>query len=392
MPPLRFVQFSDVHLDSTIAGALNLPANKITVLQQDICTALARACALASEIRADLVLVPGDLFDFETVRPETAAYAADLFRSISPTPVFIAPGNHDSLWPGSPYTDPGGPHWPDNVHIFKSTHFSTVALPEIGCSITGIGHAHRGVTDRLPPEPVGERMRTSFLLFHGSREAFLPGGKETVIPFTDEELLAQGFTYAAIGHYHSLARICGPDGSVRGAYSGCLQGRDTGECGEKCALIGEVAPDGRVNLEIREVAERRVLNVEVDVTGARDNDTLIRKIEALTAAAGARQQDLVCLSMYGSAASTLDIDALAPLIPGDYFHLHVNTSRVTPDYDLEALAADSAAPSLKSAFVRRMMEMSENCESDERRQMLRDAIYYGLYALDGRRLEPRDAD
>ena len=390
---MRFVQFSDVHLDSSIGGALGLPADKRAVLRGDIAASLARACALASECRADLALVPGDLFDYESVTPETASIAANMFASIAPTRVFISPGNHDSLCPGSPYIDPSGFQWPGNVHIFTESNFRTVSMHELGCSVTGIAHAHAGVRDRMLAERIpGERGDVSILLFHGSREAFAPAGKETVIPFSDSELLAQGFTYAAVGHYHSPAYIRDGSGNVKGAYSGCVQGRDTGETGDKVALVGEIAPDGTVILESREVAERRVVSVEVDVTGIRDAAGLQAKVEAVQAASGARPRDIVSVALCGAAASTLEIDTDRIEKAGRFFHTCVNAARVVPDYDLQALARESAAPSLKSAFVRRMLEMIDGAPDEREQAALRDAVYYGLYALDGRKLEPRDVD
>ncbi|MCX6345272.1 MAG: metallophosphoesterase [Armatimonadetes bacterium] len=390
---MRFVQFADVHLDSSIGGALNLPADKKAILQEDLKAALARACALAGETRADMALIPGDLFDYESVRPETAAFAADLFRAIAPIPVFITPGNHDNLWPGSPYTDPNGAKWPDNVHIFTDSCFKTIALAELDCTVTGIAHAHRGVTERALATPIPcEKRKHNILLFHGSRDGYAPPGKETVIPFSDAELISQGFSYAAIGHYHSQCQIIDAQGNIRGAYSGCLQGRGVDETGEKCVLVGEIDADGRVILEKREVAQRQIIGIEVDVTGAADNAALLGKLEAMLAASGARQCDIVSISLYGSAASTLKIDTSAVELSDRFFHVHVSAGRVEPDYDLEALAMESAASSLKSDFVRRMLELSELAKDESERKTLHDAVYYGLYALDGRKLEPRDAD
>lgn len=390
---MRFVQFSDVHLDSSIGGALNLPADKRAILRRDIATSLARACALVGEYRADVVLVPGDLFDYESVTPETASLAADMFASIAPTPVFISPGNHDSLCPASPYIDPSGFRWPENVRIFTDSSFQTIEIPESGCSVTGMAHAHAGITDRLLAQPIARgQAGVSILLFHGSRDGFIPAAQETVIPFSDAELLAQGFTYTAVGHYHSPAYILDGSGSIKAAYSGCIQGRDTGESGERVALVGEITPDGRVEIEKREVAERRIVTVDVDVTGTKDLFGLVAKVEAVQAASGARPQDIVSVSLYGAAASTLDLDPEKIERSGQYFHTSVNAGRVVPDYDLQAIARDSAAPSLKSSFVRRMMEMIENAPDERDRLALRDAVYYGLYALDGRKLEPRDVD
>ena len=87
----------------------------------------------------------------------------------------------------------------------------------------------------------------------------------------------------------------------------------------------------------------------------------------------------------------MEIDASAWQSRQPYHESILNTSGVVPDYDLDAMSRDSAASSLRSTFVRKMLARQESADDEERR-MLRDAIYYGLYALDGRRLEPRDAD
>lgn len=391
MPAMRFVQFADVHLDSHIGGAIDLPADKRSVVRQDIRTALSRACDLAREHRADLVLIPGDLFDHESLLPDASAFLVDTFRSISPIRVFITPGNHDSLRPGSPYLPRLGAQWPENVHVFTSSEFETIDLDDIGCSVTGIAHAHRGITDRLFAQSVNVgRLPISILLFHGSRDGYKPTEKATVIPFSDAELLAQGFTYAAVGHYHGLALVQDADGTVRAAYSGCLQGRGLDETGEKFAIVGEIDLDGRVVVDKVEVAPRRVICVEANVTGAADNAGVLARVDDSLSASCARECDLVNVLLSGilPLSATLDMSRLEPA--RNYFHVQVDGSRVQPEYDLEALSRESAASPLRSMFVRRILEMQDQAGEDERR-MLQDALYYGLSALDGRKPEPRDA-
>ena len=150
---MRFVQFADIHLDSNLGGALDLPPEKKEALRDDIRTALARACALVREIKADLVLVPGDLFDYETAGEETAAFLSDIFAATAPAKVFVAPGNHDSLRPGSPYLwqrpeegeerDVSGKgfrqttprfRWPGNVHVFASSRFGPLPCPSLAAA------------------------------------------------------------------------------------------------------------------------------------------------------------------------------------------------------------------------------------------------------------------
>ena len=71
------------------------------------------------------------------------------------------------------------------------------------------------------------------------------------------------------------------------------------------------------------------------------------------------------------------------------FHAHLDCSAVEPDYDFEAILADSAASSVRTEFVRRMLELERESPNDA---AVRDALYDGLYALDGRKLEMRDVD
>lgn len=371
---MRFVQFADTHIGP---GAM----------AEDLRFAFQRACALATDRKADVVLLPGDLFDYETADPDVADFISQTLAGIAPIPVFIAPGNHDSLRPRSPYFDV----WPENVHIFTSPEFETVPLPDLDCSITGIAHAHRGITDRLLASPIpAPRSRTRILLFHGSRDGYRPLDKENVLPFSDAELLAQDFTYCALGHYHSYAEIVGEKG-IRAAYSGCTQGRGLDEIGEKCALVGEIDPEGRVTLEKVEVARRRIVRVDVDVTGARDSADIFARIDE-SLLQRARRQDAVYVFLRGQLATGIEIDRSAWESRQPYFSATLNMSAVQPDYDLDAIARQSAASPLRSAFVAKMLEKQAAATDDEQRCILRDATYYGLFALDGRRLEPRDVD
>ena len=284
---MRFVQFADTHLGP---GKMN----------GDLCSAFARACTLAVDRKADIVLIPGDVFDYEEVDHDIAAFVIQTLQSIAPIPVFIAPGNHDSLRPRSPYSDE---NWPSNVHIFTSPEFETVTLNALGCS----DHRHRA---RAPGDhgscccQTGSKRPLApirLLLFHGSRDGF-PSEKETVIPFSDAELLAQGFTYAAIGHYHSFGPINDARSCVRAAYSGCPQGRGLDETGEKCVLVGEIDPEGRVQLEAVEVAERRIVRVDVDVTGLRDQAEIFARVDGSLSGL-AREQDVVYVFLKRHAAT-----------------------------------------------------------------------------------------
>ena len=62
----------------------------------------------------DVVLLAGDLFDSSSASEQTLLALRRALASIH-APVFISPGNHDCLLPGSAYLTES---WPENVHIF----------------------------------------------------------------------------------------------------------------------------------------------------------------------------------------------------------------------------------------------------------------------------------
>ena len=62
MPSLRFLQFSDLHLDGSLTGSrLGLPPAKRALVRRGVEAALDRAIALAVEREVDVVFCPGDL-------------------------------------------------------------------------------------------------------------------------------------------------------------------------------------------------------------------------------------------------------------------------------------------------------------------------------------------
>ncbi|MDH7602532.1 MAG: DNA repair exonuclease [Armatimonadota bacterium] len=390
---MRFVQFADCHVDSSGGGTLALSSEKKAVLREDIRRSLAAACQLVISVKADLVLIPGDLFDFESITAESVSFIADQFAGLAPRPVLIAPGNHDSLRAGSPYLPTSGVNWPGNVRIFTSQTFESIGLPELNCSVTGIAHAHRGITQRLLTDSIPRaEADISILLFHGSREGFRPSDKENVIPFSDVELARQGFTYTAVGHYHSYACIKDQTGRTLGAYSGCIQGRGLDETGEKVAIVGNIDSTGQVTLDTVEVCQRRIVSVEVNITGAGSRDSILERTAKSLEACGARPQDIVIIDLCGASSRETDTTAIESEFSGKYFHVRVSTARLVPDYDAEVALAESAAASVRSAFLRRMLELKKTAATREELAVVEDAIYYGLCALDGRPVEARDVD
>ena len=137
---IKFLHAADLHLDSPFASLSPAQAairrkEQLELLQSLTDAANAHAC--------DLVLLAGDLFDADNAYPETVTALSRALAGLR-AEVFLAPGNHDYLAPGSAYLTHD---WPENVHIFTSQQISCFALPEKNCRVWGAGFVRAQVED-----------------------------------------------------------------------------------------------------------------------------------------------------------------------------------------------------------------------------------------------------
>jgi exonuclease SbcD len=409
MPTLTFLQLSDLHLDSSLrSGRLALPEHKARIRREELRQILPQAARLAREQSVRLVLIPGDLFDDEAVTQDTVNFVIHHLASMAPAHVVIAPGNHDFLSLGSPYDDGllasrQQRRWPPNVHIVNDGAWSThlpAGMPDV--TVTGMAHAanvpltQRLLAARIPrPPEAADPERIHLLVFHGSRDhARVPEGKMRTLPFSEAELAAQGFDYAAVGHYHDHSLLHAEDGRLLGAYAGCPAGRGLDEQGDRHVLLGRIDKSRgttRVAIEPVRLDSRAVHGVEVSCAGATHREAILARVEEALARAGARDGDIVHLSFTGRIAPGIDIRLPAGTLDDRFFHVAMDLSGVRPAYDLDAYR-DEALRTTEARFVREMMGKIQTETDGGRRRLLENALQYGLDALIQRDVAPRYED
>ena len=383
MAPLRFVQLSDVHFGQTMRGGkLRVPAAVAAQRIQERRDSFRRAVDLVSRRDLDGIVIPGDLFDHESIDSDTLRFVIHALGSIAPRPVFIAPGNHDPWAGASAYAseDAGnvrGLSWPQNVHIFAHDDFRTVPWPgrdDVSVTGSGVAFDRPSAERRLGPPIPDPKAAISLLLFHGSRDdsGFLQASKSTY-PFSADELLAQGFSWCALGHYHAHQIIHDGTGRPRASYSGCLTAGGLDETGPKGVLVVELHGD-RTSVEFLRLDPRRVHDLSCDLTGAGFAEVARERLER--ALADVPSDDLARVKLTGRRASRLDLPWL-DRFARDRFHLVVDSSGLRPDLDLDNWPSESEARTIEERFVARLKALGES--GDE--ALARRAMLYGLDAL-----------
>jgi DNA repair exonuclease SbcCD nuclease subunit len=341
----------------------------------------------AKERAVEAVLIPGDLWDDETVSQESVHKLVESFASIDPIPVFIAPGNHDFCSPLSKYSREmqvalGMQPWSDNVFIFEKPDFACVFHPWRE-DVVVVGRAfleNVKTSQRLLGTRIARPSRAiSLLLFHGSLEGYnREGATKVTAPFSSEELLAQDFSYTALGHYHSFSQIVDANGKTRAAYAGSTGARMLSDDGPRYVLIGSVDSNGLVGeFEKIELDPRRICALNIDVSGASSAE-IVARIEENALLQQWRPVDMVAVTLSGRVHKGANVQSAEQAFQDRYFHFKL-FDRTLPDYDLD----NYDRRTVEGRFKEEMKKEIDSAESDERRQLLERALYYGLDGFRG---------
>jgi DNA repair exonuclease SbcCD nuclease subunit len=212
---VSFLHTADLHLGMRLTRFDSKTAQKIREARFQ---ALDNLLKQASELRVEFVLVAGDLFDDDAVDLKTAQPAFEMLDAAA-VPVYVLPGNHDPLLPGSVWDRPPWNQAGHRVHVLR--HAEPVEVKSgvwlYPCPL----HRKTSLSDptawiaAAPPTPNSVRIGVA----HGSLKV------RDDLP-DDDHLIARDaavtlkLDYLALGHWHHRLDFKGSDGIGRTAYSG----------------------------------------------------------------------------------------------------------------------------------------------------------------------------
>ena len=362
---LTFLHGADFHLDSPFRA---LSPDQAAERRQEQRQLLTRLAQTAKETQAQLILLAGDLFDSQRVRPKTLELLHNTLEGLE-AQVFIAPGNHDPYTPSSPYARLS---WPGHVHIFSSPYPERVELPHLGAVVYGSAFLspHRVDSPLLDLQTRDEGL-VSFGCFHGDTSTpFSRYG-----PITQEEIDRCGLDYLALGHHHAASGIR-MTGATYYAWPGCPEGRGFDETGEKGIYLGRT--DGYAcELDFLPLAHRRYRQESLDITGQSPEEALRAFLSR------SDPQDILRLCLTGERQADLDLAALTALAAPHAYSITIQDATTLP----QSLWARKEEDTLTGLFLRSMAQKIAEA-SPEERPFLERAVRFGLAALEGRE-EPK---
>ena len=283
---MRFLHTADwqVGMKATGLGAAG------DVVREERLSAGQRVIDAAKENNVDFIVLAGDNFEDNAVKRLLVQRVADILTAF-PGPVYVTPGNHDPLVPGSVWEHPA---WgsASNIHILGEEKPTEVPGGILYPCPAFEKHSRKNPTAWIAESMKGESGKQIRIgVAHGTVEGIHQ--EEPDYPVPRDAPAQAGLDYLALGHWHSYATYTDSNGAVRMAYSGTNETTKFGERDSGQSLIVEIASPGappritsvrtgRLNWktlekEIHETGNLKAMRKEVESLADTDR-TLVRVI------------------------------------------------------------------------------------------------------------------
>ncbi len=366
---VKIIHCADLHLDSPFSSFGFQTAKLKRELLRGTFTSL---MLYARMEKADIMLLPGDIFDTDYVSRDTVNLLVKQFEQIPECRFVISPGNHDPFKESSPYKHE---RFPSNVHIFSSPMMSKFSFDDIGVDVYGFAFT----SEAMETCPVKDRVeldaeRINILSCHADMSS---GSK--YCPLTEKDIAASGFDYVALGHIHKSEGV-NKAGQTYYAYSGCPEGRGWDETGEKSVIMLKAEKNNGVfdPAFTRKVITRRRYECEaIDATGVTDNGDAAELISNFIHEKRYDSDTSVRIILRGEVKmdTILSPSVIADSIKG-VSHIEIK-DETAPLLDIAELKND---PTVRGAFYSQLEPMLES-DNEEEKRLACEALRLGLQVL-----------
>lgn len=231
---MRFVHTADWQIGIKAVGLGEQAARRV---REERFAAAQRVIDVARKHSVDFIIVAGDMFENNAIARGDVQRASDLLSSFG-RPVYILPGNHDALGPGSVWQHPCWAANPNLIVLRDSEPVLAAGAWLYPCPLS-VDETEREAFSTVAPEATGiPRVGIA----HGSvgMEALDPGA----LAIPQDIWRSKGLDYVALGHWHSRLEFPDAEGVVHMAYSGAPEPTAIGERDSGQVLVVDLPRQG----------------------------------------------------------------------------------------------------------------------------------------------------
>lgn len=309
----------------------------------------------AKDIRADLLLISGDLFHRQPLARDLKEVNY-LFSTIPATRVVIIAGNHDRVRKSSALLSF---QWSSNVTYLMDEDLSSIYFEDINTEVYGFSYHTAEITeDKTAQFVIPNNHRRKILMLHG--------GDAKHVPFDKAALAAMPFSYIALGHIHKPAVLI----ENRMAYPGSPEPLDLTETGAHGYFVGELDDiSGHVtSLEFKPASQAQYIPLAISVTPATTTLELSQLIAEEIRKRGANNIYRFRIRGMRDPETEFDLDFLS-----GQWNITEILDESEPQYDFHALFAEHSSDMI-GFYIQELLK-------DDMSPIEKKALYYGIHAL-----------
>jgi DNA repair exonuclease SbcCD nuclease subunit len=197
---------------------------------------------VAKKTHAEFILVCGDVFEDNLVSTEDVKKVISVINKYPEMPVYLLPGNHDYLGPGSVYKRTLFASI-KNLTVFKDAEPVKYANVTLYPAPIEVNKRVEDPTSCIPNTSKNEGIRIG--VAHGSLVGSFYTDQKIEFPIDSNCIQRTGLHYLALGHHHNK-RLFTVDGVVRIAYSGTHEQTSFDETESGYCLLVEISDEKAV--------------------------------------------------------------------------------------------------------------------------------------------------
>ena len=271
---------------------------------------------------AEFIIVAGDVFEDNAIDRVLVQKVADILGGFN-GPVFIIPGNHDPLTPGSVWEHPA---WKSSANVRVLREATPVELSGAVLFPCPAREKHSGA-DPTAWIPLDREGGIRIGLAHGTVEGIRQDEPDYPIP--RDAAQRAGLDYLALGHWHSYATYPGSDGAPVMAYSGTHETTKFGERDSGNALIVEIVSPASPPT-ITPVRTGKLVWESIDKEARERGD--LRRVREEIEAMGNADATLIEVRLAGllMAEERPEIDRIQQILASRFLSGRLDVSRLRP--------------------------------------------------------------